>query len=155
MKKKIIKYAVIFLVIVLIASIFSISLITICYYSSNTIDRRTSYSSYLIICSCIILQIIPGEQAYNLSHVHYNYSSANPWDGYNNTSLFWLKYSAFLGFPYAEEKLGGYYYFKKKDLDKASYWMQRAVNHGLENAKEKLTLILMDKQLTEEGILKK
>lgn len=130
MKKKIIKIIAILLIFLLLSGIITVSVITYAYYNSPIVQNsKISYTSYLINCFCIILFIKPSEAAYSLSSV-YKQHSDNYWEGYNDTSLFWLKYSAFLGgISVSQEELSGYYYFKKKDVKSAIYWMEKAVNH--------------------------
>lgn len=146
MKKKILKIIAILFLILLIAGIFTFCIITYAYYSSPIVqESKINYSSYLINCLCVLLSIRPSEAACSLAMV-YHENGVSHWDGYNSTALFWLKYSAFLGkVSFSQEELSGYYFFKKKDIKSAIYWMEKAAKHPREmqfsDCKNKLALL--------------
>lgn len=118
--KKFFKYLLI-AAVVFVAVFLGLTVVT---YFFPPMENRPSFSQYLI--NSIHMFIRPSEAMWDRAHYYTNPSTENYWDQYNSKSLFWLKMSASFGGPYFQAELGGYYFFKKKDLKNAIYWMEKA-----------------------------
>ena len=118
-KKTILKVFLVFLVLIL----FAFSLIVITYFVPP-MKNRPSFDSYCF--NTVYLFIRPAEAMWNCSHYYYDFSSGSYWDGYSSTALFWLRMSAIFGGAPSQAELGGYYFFKKKDIKNAIFWMEKA-----------------------------
>ena len=137
--KKIFKYLLI-AAVVFVVLFFVLTVVT---YYFPTMENKPDFSQYLT--NSILMFITPSESMWHRAHFYTNSSSVNYWDQYNNKSLFWLKMSAIFGGSPSQCELGGYYFFKKKDMKSAIYWMEKAATDKTENSyysyKPKLALL--------------
>ena len=139
--KKFFKYlliaAVVFVVLFLVLTVVTY------YFPPMEKSNKPVFSSYLI--NSIQMLIMPGEAMWYRVSYYTDDTKSNHWDTYNSKSLFWLRMSSLFGFHYSQCELGGYYFFKKKDLKSAIYWMEKASKDKTENSyysyKPKLALL--------------
>ncbi len=149
MKKKEILKKIIIVASIIVILFFSI--VTLFYVFAKP---GTGYSHVLV--EFIIMPVMPTRALYELSLCYYDSSEENHWDGYKGLSLILLKLSAWVGWEgYPQAELSGYYYFKKKDLNSAIFWMEKAVansdKYSEKDYKWKLEILYGEKSLEEDS----
>ena len=120
--KKFFKYLLI-AAVVFVALFFLLTVVTY-YVPPMETAYKPDFSQYLT--NSIMMLFVPAEAMWHRANYYTDSSAVNHWDQYNSKSLFWLKMSAIFGGSPSQAELGGYYFFKKKDIKTAIYWMEKA-----------------------------
>lgn len=134
----------IFFIGILILVVLFFALVVVTYFiPSMETSHKPSFSQFLI--NSIHMFIRPSEAMWYRASFYTDDSKKNYWDQYNYKSIFWIKMSAWFGGYHSMAELGGYYFFKKKDIKSAIYWMEKAAADKSEDSyysyKPKLALL--------------